>query len=360
MNELHLNRNQYLELEKICVGAFFPVSGFMNAAELRSVTETMRLPSGEAFPVPVVLDLNDEQARDIRKSGKVSLVFNDIEVGSLHPEEVYTPDKRTIAQAVFGTRDQAHPGVAHLYSMGAAFVGGRVKLTSRADLDISRFELTPSETRALFTQRGWKSVVGFQTRNVPHRAHEYLLRVALESSDGLFVEPLVGRKKAGDYTPEAIMRAYQRLLGDFFPQHRVALGILSTAMRYAGPREAVFHAIVRRNYGCTKFVVGRDHAGVGDYYGLYDAHALIRRFEGELGIEVLCLNGPYHCRKCDGIVTDRTCPHRDTAPDCVQDISGTDMRAILVGGDKPNPHLMRPEIVDCLDGVPLFVTESDL
>ena len=173
------------------------------------------------------------------------------------------------------------------------------------------------------------------------------------------MQPLVGWKKRGDYTPEAIISGYQKLISDFYPKNSVVLGILSTSMRYAGPREAVFHAIIRRNYGCTHFIVGRDHAGVGDYYGLYDAHDLTRRFDGELGIEILRLHGPYYCRICDGIVTDRSCPHETTDPDAVHHISGTDMRAILTGGRKPERHLMRPEIVAALDGVELFVTEDE-
>jgi sulfate adenylyltransferase len=242
---------------------------------------------------------------------------------------------------------------------GKVFVGGPVSLKQRVQLDISDFELTPEQTKSKFAKLGWKSIIGFQTRNVPHRAHEYLHRVGLETSDGLFIQPLVGRKKKGDYTPQAVIRGYQALVEGFFPANRVVLGVLSTAMRYAGPREAVFHAIIRRNYGCTRFIVGRDHAGVGNYYGKYDAHELTRRFDGELGIEIVRLNGPYYCRRCDGIVTEHTCPHGQTEPAAVREISGTDMRAILVDGEAPEPHIMRPEIVASLEGIPLFVEENE-
>jgi sulfate adenylyltransferase len=216
--------------------------------------------------------------------------------------------------------------------------------------------LTPEETRAEFKARGWKTVVGFQTRNVPHRAHEYLQRVALETIDGIFVQPLVGRRKVGDYTPQAIMCGYRTLIGTFLPRERVVLGILSTVMRYAGPREAVFHAIIRRNYGCTHFIVGRDHAGVGSWYGEYDAHELTRQFGSELGIEILHLRGFFFCPICDGIVTEKTCPHLGTPS--ARAISGTDMRRILVDGAVPDPRLMRPEIVAALKGVPLFIGEG--
>jgi sulfate adenylyltransferase len=194
---------------------------------------------------------------------------------------------------------------------------------------------------------------------VPHRAHEYLQRVALEHVDGLFLHPLVGKKKRGDFTPEAVITGYRALIDEFYPSDRVLFGILTTSMRYAGPREAVFHAIVRRNYGCTHFVVGRDHAGVGDFYGSYDAHVLTQRFDGELGIEILRLRGPYHCKMCDSIVTDKTCRHGTTQPDAITQISGTDMRAMLSAGGNPDPNLMRPQIIEALRDVQLFIEEED-
>jgi sulfate adenylyltransferase len=211
----------------------------------------------------------------------------------------------------------------------------------------------------MFAERGWKTIVGFQTRNVPHRAHEYLQRTALEQVDGLFIQPLVGRKKAGDYTPQSIMAGYRKLIADFYPRDRVVLGILSTSMRYAGPREAVFHALIRRNHGCTHFIVGRDHAGVGDYYGKYAAHELIGRFDGELGIAVMRLHGPFHCRVCDGIVTEHTCAHYRTRPAAITEISGTEIRRILNSGLTPERHIIRPEIVDAVKNVPLFVTGDE-
>lgn len=223
----------------------------------------------------------------------------------------------------------------------------------RPEFDISSHELTPFESKAIFLERKWDRVVGFQTRNVPHRAHEYLLRIALEHADGLFVQPLVGKKHAGDYTPEAIFRGYQALIGGFLPKDRVLFGVLSTQMRYAGPREAVFHAIVRRNYGCTHFIVGRDHAGVGDWYGLYDAHDLTKKFEGELGIQIMRLKGPFYCSICDGIATENTCAHTDCG--CTQQISGTYMRAILSSGELPDKKLMRHEVVSALAGIDCFI-----
>jgi sulfate adenylyltransferase len=360
MTDLVLNRFQYLELEKIGLGAFFPLDRFMTEEDVTAVAETMRLPSREVFPLPVVLDISADEAERLKGLPRVTLVFEGQEVGILTPESIWCPDKEKLALNIFGTSEKEHPGVSHLTAMGDYFAGGRVEFLRRVYLDISELELTPQETRQAFADRGWKSIIGFQTRNVPHRAHEYLQRVGLETSDGLFVQPLVGRKKIGDYTPEAVIKGYKALIEGFFPANRVMLGILSTSMRYAGPREAVFHAIVRRNYGCTRFIVGRDHAGVGNYYGKYDAHELTRRFDGELGIEVVRLNGPFYCRLCDGIVTEQTCPHKTTEPAAVREISGTDMRALLTEGRAPEPHIMRPEVVKSLDGEKLFIEVNDL
>lgn len=348
-----LNRDQYLELEKLGLGAFAPLTGFMDEMEFRAVADNMRLPGGAVFTLPVVLDIDEEAARDLRDAREISLRYEGEEVGQIRPRDFYRVDRRDAARKIFGTDDPKHPGVAYFLGLKPVFVGGAVTLLRRARFDISVDELTPEETRSAFRARGWQRIVGFQTRNVPHRAHEYLQRVALEHADGLFIQPLVGRKRAGDYTPQAVMAGYRALVGAFLPAERVVLGILSTVMRYAGPREAVFHAIIRRNYGCTHFIVGRDHAGVGDWYGLYDAHALTRRFDGDLGIEIMRLHGPFHCSDCDGIVTAQTCAH--TGGPGTRQISGTDMRRILVDGEKPDPRLMRPQIVAALKDVPLFI-----
>ena len=278
MTEIHLSHNQYLELEKIAIGAFAPLNGFMVEDEFRTVVRNMRLPNGQPFPLPVTLDLTKDEAHRLRGLSSVSLVFRDIEVGALEPNSIFTCDKKDTAQAVFGSLEGAHPGVAYFMRSEDWFVGGPVKLHKRIPLEFAELELEPAETRAIFKERGWKTVTGFQTRNVPHRAHEHLQRLSLEITDGLFIQPLVGRKKPGDYSPEAVLNGYRRLIEEFYPPQNVLLGILTTWMRYAGPREAVFHAIVRRNYGCTHFVVGRDHAGVGNYYGLYDAHELTKKF----------------------------------------------------------------------------------
>ncbi|MEC8198181.1 MAG: sulfate adenylyltransferase, partial [Pseudomonadota bacterium] len=271
MSKLSITKDQYLELEKIGLGAFAPLDGFMTEGAFKSVVADMRLPAGEPFPIPIVLDIDEEQARQIGNGSTLDLCYDGTEVGSISVESVYTCDKESTAEAVYGTTDLAHPGVARFKRMGDWFIGGRIEFKQKVSFEFSDYELTPKETRSEFARRGWRKIVGFQTRNVPHRAHEHLQRTALDLVDGLFIQPLVGKKKAGDYTPEAILTGYRALIAQFYLQDRVMLGVLSTSMRYAGPREAVFHAIVRRNYGCTHFIVGRDHAGVGNYYAKYAA-----------------------------------------------------------------------------------------
>jgi len=359
MREIVINRRQYLELEKIALGAFAPLRGFMDEAELESVVEQMRLPTGEVFPIPVILDLTTDQVKQVHGASCISLIFQGSQVGTITVTSVFSCDKEAISDKVFGTRDARHPGVAHFLEMGSTFLGGPVQRIRRASFEFSQYELTPEETRASFFDRGWHTIVGFQTRNVPHRAHEYLLRLALEYADGLFIQPLVGRKKRGDFQPLAIVAGYRTLIDNFFPPNRVLFGILSTAMRYAGPREALFHAMIRRNYGCTHFIIGRNHAGVGDYYPDYEAHELTRQFENELGIHILRMSGPFYCELCDGIVTERTCQHLVTAPKQTRHISGTDVRAMLLQGGPIPREVMRPEVVASLAQSPMFIEEDE-
>jgi len=353
-----LRRDQYLELEKIGLGAFLPLTGFMNESEFRSVCDTMCLPSGDPFTIPVVLDVDAEIVRRAGEASTIELMFDGQKVGEVVPESVYTCDKEAVAKQIFGFNDKAHPGVQRFFRLGDWLIGGKTTFLRRVELEISKYELTPAETRERFQALGWKTIVGFQTRNVPHRAHEYLQRVALEHVDGLFIQPLIGQKKAGDYAPEAIMAGYTCLVSDFYPNDRVILGVLSTSMRYAGPREAVFHALIRRNYGCTHFIVGRDHAGVGNYYGKYEAQDLLRRFEGKLGIKIMYLHGPFHCEICGGIVTEHTCSHYRGTPSRITEISGTRIRKILSGGERPDERFFRLEVLRALQGRKLFVEEE--
>jgi len=358
MFEIQLNKSQYLELEKIGLGAFSPLSGFMNEDDFYSVVDTMRLTSGEVFPLPITLGVSVKVAEYLKSAPVVTLRYNGKEVGRLTPESFYSCDKKYVAHKIFGTNDSAHPGVAYFNKSGDVFIGGAVKLINRVNHEFSKHELTPHETKELFQRKGWKTVVGFQTRNVPHRAHEYLQKAALEHVDAIFIQPLIGWKKKGDFTPEAVLTGYKALI-DYYRPGSVILGALSTNMRYAGPREAVFHAIIRRNYGCTHFIVGRDHAGVGDYYEKYEAHELTQCFDGELGIEVMRMHGPYYCSKCDTMVTEHTYPHYVQEPEVTTQISGTDMRAMLFDGVKPNSNLMRKEVIEAVSNVDLFVDKDE-
>ena len=352
---ININLTQYLEVEKIGVGAFLPLSGFMNETEFRSVVENMRLPSGDVFTLPVILDIDKDTANQMIIGTPVELIHEGTVVAQLTPNDFYNCDRNAVSQTIFGTEDISHPGVEHFFSLKEIFVGGSIKLLQRVNVGIWHDKLTPADTRSKFAERNWKRVVGFQTRNVPHRAHEYLQRVALESADGLFIQPLIGQRRSGDFTPEAILSGYETLINGFFPKNRVILGTLSTFMRFAGPREAIFHAIIRRNYGCSHFIVGRDHAGVGEWYGQYDAHKLACEFEGQLGIEILCLSGPYFCETCDDVVTEKTCPH--SGSEAVKLINGSDMRQILLGGKLPDSKLMRHEVINSLRDIKLFMDE---
>lgn len=353
MNSLNISRDQFLELEKIAIGAFSPLKGFMNEIEFNSVVERMRLPSGEVFPLPVLMDVNKNIVQNIKKYNEIELFFNNDLVGKLIPNDYFSCDRHYIAKKIFGTDDPKHPGVDYFYKLKPVFVGGEVQLLKSPKFGLSSKELTPVDTVNLFKNRGWKTIVGFQTRNIPHRAHEYLQRVALEQVDGLFIQPLVGKKKVGDFTPEAIFNSYDALIKNFFPKNRVLLSFLSTVMRYAGPREAVFHAIIRKNYGCTHFIVGRDHAGVDDWYGTYDAHELTRKFDGELGIEIMRLKGPFFCKKCNTMATENTCSH--VKSDFIQQISGTNLRKIISQGKVPNTNIIRKEILDSLINIKCFI-----
>jgi sulfate adenylyltransferase len=354
-----IDRRQYLELENLAAGVFQPLDGFMTEKEFVGVVEHMRLPNGALFPLPVVLDVAAERAGTMAAGTTLELVFDGAVVGEVSVTSVYRCDKADVVRKVFGTADPGHPGAAHFLGMGDVLVGGPVRLIRRAPSELSAYEFTPEATRRLFAERGWRTVVGFQTRNVPHRAHEYLLRLALEQADGLFIQPLVGMKKPGDFVGRAIIKAYEALIAGFLPKERIVLGVLSTAMRYAGPKEALFHALIRRNHGCSHFIVGRDHAGVGNFYGRYDAHALTRRHDHELGIGILRFAGPFYCARCGGIATERTCGHVGMVPAVTREISGTDVRRLLSAGGECAPELIRPEIVDSVRGEPLFVEENE-
>jgi sulfate adenylyltransferase len=332
------------DLRALATGAYSPLGGFMGAKEHQSVVESMRLPDGLLWPIPVCLGLPD----GIRVDGG-RLALRDAQgrlLGVVEVAEVFERDRQAEAQLVYGTADPAHPGVARVLDAPARAVAGPVQaVVEPLDGPVGSRALTPSQTRAAFAERGWDSVVGFQTRNPVHRAHEYLMKCALEMVDGLLLHPLVGPTKEGDVPAEVRMRAYEAVLG-FFPASRVLLAALVAPMRYAGPREAILHALVRKNYGCTHFIVGRDHAGVGSYYGPFDAQQLLASLPAEdLGIVPLRFDNAFWCRRCLAMATAKTCPHPDS--DHVA-LSGTQVRSMLAAGQLPPPEFSRAEVAELL------------
>jgi sulfate adenylyltransferase len=341
---LPLSAAEAADLRALGTGAYSPLAGFMGAKQHQSVVESMRLPDGTLWPIPVCLGLPEGVRID---GGRVLLGGPDGELaGVLEVEEVYSRDRHAEAELVYGTTDPAHPGVARVLAAPSLAVAGPVQaLVAPLGGPVGSWALTPIQTRAAFHERGWETVVGFQTRNPVHRAHEYLMKCALEMVDGLLLHPLVGPTKEGDTPAEVRMRAYQAVLG-YFPADRVLLAALVAPMRYAGPREAVLHALVRRNYGCTHFIVGRDHAGVGSYYGTFQAQALLASLDqDELGIVPLRFDNAFWCRRCLAMATGKTCPH---PPADHVALSGTQVRAMLSAGQLPPAEFSRPEVAQLL------------
>lgn len=344
-----IDDQQVLDAEKIANGTFSPLTGFMGPEDYQSVLDDLRLADGLPFSIPVVLSFPGDPDPSLRPPA-TALLWNRREnapAAVMEVESRFQIDPEEQARKVYGTTDANHPGVSRLYRAGRHCLSGPVRLLRRSkSLMPAAYDRSPAEVRREFANRGWRTITGFQTRNLGHRAHEKLQKFGLELTDGLLIHPLIGWKKRGDMLPETILDGYEILIRHYYPRGRVLLSGLSTAMRYAGPREAVFHAIIRKNFGCTHFIVGRDHAGVGGYYDKYAAHRIFDAFSpGELGITILRLHGPAYCEVCDEIVTEATCPH---GPGAHVDISGTDVRAMISRGERPDAKLMRPEIADFL------------
>jgi sulfate adenylyltransferase len=342
LETLTLASRELSDLDMLAAGALSPLTGFMGREDYESVVETMRLANGLPWALPVCLSVAAAPRGDrvalADESGKAYAV--------LEVEDVFEYDKHREAQQSFRTTDDAHPGVARLYEQHPLYVAGRVTVFERAEAPFPELALDPAETRAAFSERGWKRVVGFQTRNPIHRAHEYLTKVALETVDGLLVHPLVGDTKSDDVPAVTRVECYRVLLDGYYPADRVVLSAFPAAMRYAGPREAIWHAICRKNYGCSHFIVGRDHAGVGDYYGSYDAQLIFDEFEPhELDIEPMFFEHSFWCKTCGSMASAKTCPH---GSDEHVFLSGTKVRELLGTGELPPQEFSRPEVAEVL------------
>ncbi len=346
---LPLDARALADLEMIATGAMSPLTGFLGGEDYASVLESLHL--GAAYehllwPLPVVLPAEPRQARALRDGEEIALLDADGRpCGLLTVEEVFVRDLGREALAVYGTADPTHPGVAATLAQPTAAVAGPVRVFRLPQAEFPSYHLTPLEVRAACAERGWQSMAGFQTRNPVHRAHEYIQKCALEIVDGLLLHPLVGATKSDDVPAATRLQSYEVLFERYYPQDRVLLATFPAAMRYAGPREAVFHAICRKNYGCTHFIVGRDHAGVGDFYGPLDAQNLVRSLAAEIGVVPLAFENAFWCRRCGAMATRKTCPHPETEH---VTLSGTAVRAMLRRGETPPPEFSRPEVAALL------------
>lgn len=348
------------EVKNIAIGRYSPLNGFQNQNNFLKVVRDMRTETGEAWTIPIVLDVTKEQAENFDSGDSIALFYDRDPLAMVNVSEKYSYDKNNVIKKLYKTTDTEHPGVRMYQEKDDILVGGEINYL--LDIDHkhgrnSKYNLTPAETRILFKEKNWDTIVGFQTRNAPHRGHEYLQKNILENVDGILIHPKIGRKKIGDYKDEVIIESYKELMREYYLKDNAVLSTLPTKMRYMGPREAVFDILIRKNQGCTHFIVGRDHAGVGDYYGEFEAQEIFEEFP-DIQIEPIFYDHAFYCKKCLGMVTDRTCPHGSD-----QRITprGTEIRGMIREEKTPPKELMRPEVASkIMEFDQPFVTEDDL
>ncbi len=338
---IKLSHDRIQEIANMATGLFSPLDGFLTREQLVSVLEKKRLPDGIAWTIPIVLDIPRWAYADIKKQRLLTLTDDKSKpIAIMAIKEIYGYDKKNFARKIYNTLDLSHPGVREVMSMGDYLIGGPIELINTPDCAFKQYAFTPAQTRREFEKRHWKTIVAFQTRNVPHIGHEYLQKTALSYTNGLFINPVIGKKKKGDFKDEVILSTYEALIKNYYPRKNVFLSILQMEMRYAGPREAIHHAIVRKNFGCTHIIIGRDHAGVGSFYHPFAAHEIFKEFP-DLDIKPIFFKSFFECKKCGSVANDKTCPHKGRD---IIDFSGTEIRNLLLKGKVPSERLMRPEV----------------
>ncbi len=343
--KLEINTDLSEDVLNISNGVFSPLEGFLYDNDLESVVKEKRLADDTPWTIPILLDFDKQDIKDLKEGDAVLLTNKENGVlAQLDIDEIYTYDKKTLAQAIYHTKDTDHPGVANVYNMKQLLIGGKITLLDSKTRQFDNYNLSPRETRFLFKEKGWREIVAFQTRNPPHIGHEYVQKTALTFVDGVLINPIIGRKKVGDFKDEVILSSYETLMKHYYLKERAVMSILRTSMKYAGPREAIHHAIMRKNFGCTHFIVGRDHAGVGNYYGPYDAHDIFSEFP-DLGIIPVFFRSFSRCTKCDSVVNDKICPHDQKYH---INFSGKKIREILTNGEIPSEDMMRKEVAETI------------
>jgi sulfate adenylyltransferase len=343
--KLEINTDLSEDVLNISKGVFSPLEGFLCENDLKAVVKEKRLADDTPWTIPILLDFDKQDIKDLKEGDAVLLTNKENGVlAQLDMDEIYTYDKKTLAQAIYHTKDTNHPGVANVYNMKQLLIGGKITLLNSKTRKFDNYNLSPRETRFLFKEKGWREIVAFQTRNPPHIGHEYVQKTALTFVDGILINPIIGRKKVGDFKDEVILSSYKTLMKHYYLKERAVMSVLRTSMKYAGPREAIHHAIMRKNFGCTHFIVGRDHAGVGNYYGPYDAHEIFSEFP-DLGIIPVFFRSFSRCTKCDSVVNDKICPHDQK--DHIN-FSGKKIRELLINGEIPSEDMMRKEVAETI------------
>ena len=343
--KLEINTDLSEDVLNISNGVFSPLEGFLYGDDLESVVKEKRLADDTPWTIPILLDFDKQDIKDLKEGDAVLLTNKENGLlAQLNIDEIYTYDKKSLAQAIYRTEDTDHPGVANVYNMKQLLIGGKITLLDSKTRQFDNYNLSPRETRFLFKEKGWREIVAFQTRNPPHIGHEYVQKTALTFVDGILINPIIGKKKVGDFRDEVILSSYETLMKHYYLKERAVMSILRTSMKYAGPREAIHHAIMRKNFGCTHFIVGRDHAGVGNYYGPYDAHEIFSEFP-DLGIIPVFFRSFSRCTKCDSVVNDKICPHDQKYH---INFSGKKIRELLTNGEIPSEDMMRKEVAETI------------